>query len=810
VVVCCAFVLGACVSFTSPDKKLAHIREEMRAGQLDVALRDGNAALAAYQSTNPEWAARFRVVKARILMIRGSYSDSLRLALEPLPPSLRHTETEVEQKMAQGLDYDYLQQFDLSDQALSQAESLAAAINSSFLGSLAQSRGILEVDRRNYAKADLAFHAAAAYARDHHQPRAEIDALGDLGNVSMWQEHYDEAADRFKAALEKSRALGVLDTESRSLGNLGWSYLTVGDFDNAELSFKDAQVKAGRAGLVEDQTYWLVALTEVYLQQGRYLDADSTGKQALALAEQHDDKNTLTTCLNNLTQLSLATGRLDDAEKYNRRALEIENAGLDQFGIVYSQLFAGRIALGKQDFPSAESAFRRLLADPLAATPLKWEAHARLAQLFAAEKRPDDAQREFDVAIRTVQQARSAIESNDFRVSFLSSAIEFYDAYVNFLIARHRDLEALRIADLCRALSFAPDTSTASAPKNFSPQAIARRTNATLLFYWLGRQNSWLWVISPKNVSLRSLPAAGELSTLVTSYRDSFTGPQDPREAGNPDGKTLYSTLIQPIAQLIPANSRVIILPDGGLHSLNFETLIVSDPQPHYWIEDATLITASSLSQLEHGATKPPPTPGTLLLIGEALPASPDFPPLPQAGKEVGLLEKYFDPSHRLELLGGAATPQAFLRSSPEKFSYLHFATHGTASSLLPLESAVILSPQGDSYKLYARDVVRHPLNAYLVTISACNGAGVKTYAGEGLVGLSWAFLHAGADNVIAGLWEVSNASTPQLMDQLYKGLTAGQDPATALRNAKLSLLHSTGNYRKPFYWAPFLLYSAS
>jgi CHAT domain-containing protein len=196
--------------------------------------------------------------------------------------------------------------------------------------------------------------------------------------------------------------------------------------------------------------------------------------------------------------------------------------------------------------------------------------------------------------------------------------------------------------------------------------------------------------------------------------------------------------------------------------------------------------------------------------MGDAAPASPDFPPLPEARKEVGLLEKYFEPSRRLELTGKQATPGAFLTSSPERFAFVHFATHGTASSIRPLESAVILSPEGDSYKLYARDVVEHPLSAYLVTISACNGAGTKTYAGEGLVGLSWAFLRAGAHNVIAGLWEVSNASTPELMDELYRGLHSGQDPATALRNAKLTLVHSSGNYRKPFYWAPFLLYSGS
>jgi CHAT domain-containing protein len=238
--------------------------------------------------------------------------------------------------------------------------------------------------------------------------------------------------------------------------------------------------------------------------------------------------------------------------------------------------------------------------------------------------------------------------------------------------------------------------------------------------------------------------------------------------------------------------------------------LIVPGPKPHYWIEDATLLTAGSLSLLSKASVSTPPKNTNLLLMGDAVSASPDFPALPQAGKEVGLVETYFPKGRRFVLTGAQATASHFLSGKPEEFSYLHFATHGTASTARPLESAVILSPEGDSYKLYARDIVQHPLHAYLVTISACNGAGMRTYAGEGLVGLAWAFLRAGAHNVIAGLWEVSNASTPQLMDELYKGLNAGKDPATALRTAKLTLVHSGGNYRKPFYWAPFQLYAGS
>ena len=123
----------------------------------------------------------------------------------------------------------------------------------------------------------------------------------------------------------------------------------------------------------------------------------------------------------------------------------------------------------------------------------------------------------------------------------------------------------------------------------------------------------------------------------------------------------------------------------------------------------------------------------------------------------------------------------------------------------------MVLSPSGpqeDSFKLYARDVIRCPLHARLVTISTCYGAGTRAYTGEGLVGLSWAFLRAGAHNVVGALWEVNDTSTPQLMDRFYAELTTGKSPDVALREAKLEFLHSSSAFRKPYYWAPFQLYT--
>jgi len=721
--------------------------------------------------------------------------------------------------MVQGLAYAYLQEYDQAEASLTEAETLERSVDSSFRGDVSQARGILETDLKRYVEANIAFRRALTIARERNLPFLEAQAFGNIGYVAMRQERYDEAIDWFRLTLQKSRSIGSLSSSLRTLGNMGWNYAAVGDFENAEASLKEARAKAEEAGLIDEQIYWLNSLADVYARQHRYAEADSAARQAVLLAEKNDDKDTLTTCLNTRSEIAIAMGHLDDAEKSNRRATEIENAGLDHFGINRSRLIAGRIEAGKHENRKAEALFRKVLADPKAETPLKWEAHARLAQVYAGQHQPAKAEREFNVAIGTVEKARNSVRRDEFKVSFLTSAIEFYDDYVNFLIEQKRSLEALKIADLSRTQSLDQSLSSANVrPSGPTPSSnfhdAARRLNATLLYYWLGQEKSWLWAITPTETFLIPLPASPEIDSALKPYRDSFTGPRDPLEAGNADGKKLYSTLIQPVEKIIPKNSRVVILPDGTLNSLNFETLIVSgskhEDKPHYWIEDVTITTANSLALLARSSMSGPPNPGRLLVVGDALAASPDFPPLPQAGKEVGLLENYFSPSQRLELTGANATATQFLSSEPEKYSYLHFATHGTASRTRPLESAVILSPEGDSFKLYARDVVKHPLNAYLVTISACNGAGTKSYAGEGLVGLSWAFLRAGAHNVIAGLWEVSNASTPQLMDELYKGIHAGEDPATALRNAKLTLVHSSGNYRKPFYWAPFVLYAGS
>ena len=265
--------------------------------------------------------------------------------------------------------------------------------------------------------------------------------------------------------------------------------------------------------------------------------------------------------------------------------------------------------------------------------------------------------------------------------------------------------------------------------------------------------------------------------------------------------------LVEPAAALIRGANRIAIIPDGRLAAFNLETLVMPDAPQRYWIEDVTIQTAPSLRLLS-SSTHAQNARARMLLIGNAPQADPAFAPLRYASAEIDRVRRHFDQT--TTLAGANATPRAYLASAPESYSYLHFVAHGVATRQRPLDSAVILARDRDGYKLYAREILAHPLKARLVTISSCHGAGKRAFEGEGLVGLAWAFLGAGAHEVIAALWEVNDAATPELMDTMYASIRAGQEPAVALRQAKLKMVRSNSVYRKPLYWAPFVLYSGS
>jgi CHAT domain-containing protein len=305
-----------------------------------------------------------------------------------------------------------------------------------------------------------------------------------------------------------------------------------------------------------------------------------------------------------------------------------------------------------------------------------------------------------------------------------------------------------------------------------------------------------------------TLPPEKDIRGLVEGYRTIIEDLRDPVESHNPAGARLSGILLGPIRQLTPPGSHVVIVPDGALHSLNFATLPAPADPAKYWLEDVTLSVAPSLGLVLNSRPNSRPGRANLLAIGDPESPGQEFPRLPNARKEIDTIAASFSSSNKAIFEGAASQPSIYRRADPASFSFIHFAAHATANRASPLDSALILSREGNTYALTAREIMKVPLDASVVTLSSCRSAGAREYSGEGLVGLTWAFLQAGARNVVAGLWDVDDESTSRLMSRMYSDLTRGALPEDALRAAQLSLLHAGYPYTKPYYWGPFQLYS--
>jgi CHAT domain-containing protein/Tfp pilus assembly protein PilF len=750
------------------------------------------------------------------------YSDVFPVLSAEFPASLKNSDLDLQRRTQVGFAYIGMHRLAEAETVLAELEQDCLTAGSDVIGQVLLALGMLQVERGEYNRAQVLFEKSLQLARQRSNRFSEAVALLKLSNIALLQEHFDEAIERSRAAYEAAETIGAKLITEGALGNRGWAYYKTGDSERALDLFVEANGRAKELGDLFDEVKWLTNTGYVYLDANKFALAEDYYRQSLDLARKIDSKEDVLNALVALAFVTVRTGQLDLAREYSEQAITQARADGNRVDELYPMLTKGQVAARVGDHTQAEQLLREIAADPKVDPSLQWEAQHELARLYEDEHRLPDAERVYRTALSSFDAARSSLHHEDFQLPFMTNAAQLYDDYIHFLVKQGKTADALQTADYSRAQTLAQGLGILKTKSSFSPvavnlQQVARQAGGTILFYWLGSKQSHLWAVTSDGITQFPLPPAAEIDTAVQSYRKALLGPRDVLQTANSDGSKLFDILVAPARQAIAANSRVVVIPDGSLNNLNFETLLVSEPKLHYWIEDVTIINASSLRLLaaSHNSSRDATNIAAkdILVIGDAVAPNPEYGELPEAALEISNIEKHFTPSEREVYTRAKATAPAYLGSALKQFAYIHFVAHGTASRLSPLDSAVILSNASadeDSFKLYARDIIHHPLHADLVTISTCYGAGARAYTGEGLVGLSWAFLRAGAHNVIGALWEVSDVSTPQLMDELYGELKKGRRPEAALRSAKLSLLHSDGVFRKPFYWAPFQLYTGS
>jgi CHAT domain-containing protein len=139
----------------------------------------------------------------------------------------------------------------------------------------------------------------------------------------------------------------------------------------------------------------------------------------------------------------------------------------------------------------------------------------------------------------------------------------------------------------------------------------------------------------------------------------------------------------------------------------------------------------------------------------------------------------------------------------------IHFATHGLISEQQPQYSGLVLTLDDDPAEdglLQVYEIFNLRLNADLVVLSACRTGLGKEVKGEGVIGLTRAFMYAGARSVVVSLWRVADRPTADFMARFYRRLDQDRNKAEALRQAKLEMIQAGGRFSHPLFWAPFIL----
>ena len=234
-----------------------------------------------------------------------------------------------------------------------------------------------------------------------------------------------------------------------------------------------------------------------------------------------------------------------------------------------------------------------------------WETHAELADTYRRQGAEQKAREQFRAAIGVIERSRDALTLDDSRITYFSAVEDIYDEYIGFLADEATPEEAFAAADASRAATLAQraEQPNREASRIVDPRAIARATHAVLLSYWLAPAASYLWVATPNRVAQFRLPGADEISRRVDGYQTAIEQQRDPLAGGASAGRGLWDLLIGPAANLIPEGSRVIVMADGALHRLNFETLVAPGPEPHYWIQDVEMVVAPSAGILAKGGS---------------------------------------------------------------------------------------------------------------------------------------------------------------------------------------------------------------
>ena len=353
---------------------------------------------------------------------------------------------------------------------------------------------------------------------------------------------------------------------------------------------------------------------------------------------------------------------------------------------------------------------------------------------------------------------------------------------------------------------------------------IQKNINAhtTVLEFFTSDSSTYAFAISKDKIALQIL-STPNLSHNVEKLRTAITSKD--LAAYKKLGYDLYNQLLAPIAEQL-VGDQLIIIPDGPLWHCNFEVLLTQKDASNnpvalsYVLRGYAISYANSANLLFGSHKKQNPIQKQECLafsfsdstqIAESKTMSMATlrgagDDLPGTRKEIKAISNIINGQYYY----GSQAIEANFKKNAGQYNILHLALHGDVDNERPENSKLYFTKSKDTIEdnlLYSHELFALNIPAELTVLSACNTGAGKIATGEGIMSLGTAFQYAGTKSLLLTSWEVSDQTTPDLMQYFYTNLKAGMHKAKALQQAKLQYLSTANiNRTQPFYWAGFYL----
>jgi CHAT domain-containing protein/lipopolysaccharide biosynthesis regulator YciM len=667
----------------------------------------------------------------------------------------------------------------------------------------------------------------------------------NLGILYKNLERKEKAVEQYESALELFKKLEHEEGILNSLTNLGSTHQELGNLEMSETCLREALEKSQAMNYKDAVTSNMNNLANTLNFSGRLDEALTLLEEALPMAEELNKPELTVAVLLSIGDNYERRGEYDTAMSYYHQALKVVES--QRVSLLSEQYKAGYFSrqryifesivhlLGKMDRidPSADYAAR--------AFHIAEQGKARafldlLAESLAGVRQGSD---ENLIGRQTALLAEMAkiqkeLQNESMKPERNFEILENLKGQLSELERRQKDLE-IEIREKN------PRYSELQYPRPVTIEEVQKSVldgKTVMLAYFLGDSSSSLWAVSNKRFSHFILPERKILEDQIEILRYALEHPEEE----NPDffagsSHRLYELLIQPAEKSIPKNKRLIIIPDGILHLLPFEILTTGEIEANtsygklpYLIRRNAVCYCQSASVLaklmEERRTKKAKSERTLFAMGDPvfetgsdssagpaeshLTGSTPFQRLEHSGEEIKNIASLFPEKQTTLLLRDQATEENLKHSGAlQNADYIHLATHGIVNERKPDFSGLLFPQTTESEEdgfLQAAEIFNLPLRADLAVLSACETGLGKMVRGEGIIGLTRAFMYAGAPSVVMSLWRVSDISTAELMQRFYANIMKkNMDKAEALRRSKISMIQSK-EFCHPFYWSAFIL----